>query len=122
MKKVIIILSILIYFSDAYSQNCGIAEKEAINNMVLYKAYLQNTAYRQTTQNLWELTSIDPEYYDVSSRFYFDSNGNLRKHIETIDYPESSFATIAYYSEEGKLMYFLFGMSNAGETSCHGIA
>jgi len=122
MKKAVIILSILIYFSDAYSQGCGIAEKETIDNMVLYKAYLRNTSYRQTTQNLWELTSADPEYYDGKSYFYFDSNGNLRKHIETVSYPESLSTKIAYYNIEGELMYILFGSFDAEGDSYQGIA
>ena len=116
MKKVAIILSILIYFSDAYSQGCGIAEKEAIDSMVLYKAYLD------WTHSGRELFPIDKGYIDGGFYCYFDNDSNLRKLISWIDYPESSSVKIAYYSEEGELMYILFSEFQSEGYSYQGIA
>ena len=117
MKKTVIILSILIYFSDAYSQGCGIAEKEAIDSMVLYKAYLE-----WTTDSEQELISTDKGHIDGGFYCYFDNDSNLRKLISWIDYPESSSVKIAYYSEEGELMYILFSEFETEGYSYQGIA
>jgi len=116
MKKVVIILSILIYFSDAYSQNCGIAEKEEINSMVLYKAYLEWTNSER------ELFPDDKGSIDGGFYCYFDSDNNLRKIISWSEYPESSSAIIAYYNEEGELMYIIFSEFQPEGYSYQGIA
>lgn len=117
MKKIVIILSIFAFITDVFSQNIGIAEKDAINNMVLYKAF---TKYTQATGR--ELTSVDPKYVDGESCYYFDSDEHLRKIISWSEYPESSGVIIAYYDKEGELMYILFSDFQPEGYSYQGLA
>ncbi|MCL2681950.1 MAG: SH3 domain-containing protein [Bacteroidales bacterium] len=116
MKKAVIILSILMHFSAAYSQSCGIAEKEAINNMVLYKAYFHSPHSAE------EILSTYNGYTTEGYYCYFDGNSILRKLIFWSEYPESSYTRIAYYSEIGELMYILFSHFDTEGYSSQGIA
>jgi hypothetical protein len=104
------------YTSVSYSQNIGIEEKEAINNMPLFKAWLKNTP------NGGILTSVDPKFFDGSIVCYFDEEGNLRKHVSISDYPDSTSEMIACYSEDGELMYVRFYNFQPEGYSYQGIA
>jgi len=101
---------------NLFSQNCGIAEKEIINGMELYKVYSQNT------KEGIRLTADNVENLDGSTCYYFDNDGNVRKFISWFEYPESSHVIIAYYNEEGKLMYILFSEFQPEGYSYQGVA
>jgi hypothetical protein len=116
MRKIVIILSIFAFTSEIYSQNIGIAEKEAINKMALYKAWWK------ITPDGGILTPIYPNFSDGSTVCYFDDEGNLRKFVQWSDYPESTSSRVAYYSEEGDLMYILFSDFQPEGYSYQGIA
>jgi len=116
MRTILFISIFLGYLGVAYSQNIGIAEKEAINGMVLYKAYTDNKPEGGM------LTPVKPEYFEGFSACYFDEEGNLRKFVQRIEYPESLLETIAYYSEEGELMYIRFCNNDTEGYSYQGMA
>jgi hypothetical protein len=104
------------YIANLYSQKEGIIEKESINNMELYKAYIQSAKMGRI------LSSIDPQYMDGAECLYFDSEGYLKKYISWFDYPESHSTTIAYYNESGELMYIIFSNDQPEGYSYQGIA
>jgi len=118
--RTIQVVVFLVFFlgcvGDLYSQDNGITEKDTINGMVLCKAFAKNT------KDGWGLISGDPKTMDGSVAYYFDDEGNLRKLVSWSNYPESSSATIAYYSEEGELMHIIFSDSQPEGYSYSGIA
>ena len=102
MRTILFISIFFGYLGVAYSQNIGIAEKETINNMILCKAYKANV--------------------EGFTACYIDDEGNLRKFVQRIEYPGSLLETIAYYSEEGELMYIRFCNNDTEGYSYQGIA
>jgi len=116
MKPLYLSLFFFCCVSNFYSQNCGIAEKEMIHDMELYKVDSQNTEEGVI------LVASNPKGLDGATCYYFDRDENLRKFVSWRDYPESSSAVIAYYSEEGALMYIIFGDWQPEGYSYQGIA
>jgi hypothetical protein len=103
MKHFFSLLLFFICFSNSFSQNKGWVEKNIINNLILYKAYIQNGDVGEGRI----LTPNNPKYADGYQCIYFDSEGNMRKYISWFDYPESFATTIAYYNEKGELIYII---------------
>jgi hypothetical protein len=104
------------YLGVSFSQNIGIEEKETVNSLILTKAWSKNTPTGGV------LLPTDPQYEDGSTCCYFDENDNLRKFVQRIDYSDSSLETIAYYSEEGELMYISFSDYQPEGLSYQGVA
>jgi len=99
MKKIIIILFVIALYADAYSQDCGKEEINNLKNLILTKAWSENTPTGAV------LLPNDPKYFDGSTYYYFDEDGNLRKYVSVAEYPESRSKTVAYYNKLGKLAY-----------------
>jgi len=116
MKFWSLMLVCLCCITHIYSQNCGIEEKKTINNIILHKVWSQNTKEGMI------LISNNPKHADGEVCYYFDSNENLRKIISWSKYPESLGVIIAYYNEEGELMYLIFSDFQPEGYSCQGIA
>ena len=103
MKKTTLTLSLfLALLSTTYSQNCGITERESINNLTLSKAWGINTADGVV------LTAEDTRISSSEQLFYFDRYGNLRKLIKWSQYSCSAHTIIAYYCENGDLVHIVF--------------
>jgi len=118
MKFGSLIFICLCCIAHTYSQNCGIKEKEQVNNIVLSKVWEQDTKGGVRDR----FTSEDPKQADGEVCYYFDSNGNLRKFMLRWEYPESLSLIIAYYNEEGELMYIIFSDFQPEGYSYQGIA
>jgi hypothetical protein len=114
--KIILTLFLSCAVVVIYAQPVGVVEKEQINEMKLYRFWIENTPTGK------RMSMDATSFIDGSARAYFDNNRHLRKFVAHWEYPESSSTTIAYYNEQGDLMHILFSEFQPEGYSYQGVA
>ena len=115
MKKGLITLSLLLAIPSAALRaqtenelrllNACKEEVSTINSQTLYKQW---HSWGSAAENKVNLTLAEYKTVVDGVMIYYDSEGKIRKYIETFSYPESSGFSIHYFDKDGYAVHSVF--------------